>query len=35
MLSELRKRSSAPILIDNLPEPTVQPLGLAERGLDG
>jgi FkbH-like protein len=35
MLNELRKRSSAPILIDNLPEPTVQPLGLAERGLDG
>ncbi|MGB9153700.1 MAG: HAD-IIIC family phosphatase, partial [Alphaproteobacteria bacterium] len=27
--------SAAPILIDNLPEPTVQPLGLAEQGLYG
>jgi FkbH-like protein len=35
MLQELRARSPAPILIDNLPEPVVQPLGLAERGLDG
>jgi FkbH-like protein len=35
MLQELRARSAAPILIDNLPEPVVQPLGLAERGLDG
>jgi FkbH-like protein len=35
MLKDLRERTSAPILIDNLPEPTVQPLGLAERGLDG
>ena len=31
----LRAHSAAPILIDNLPEPTVQPLGLAERGPDG
>jgi FkbH-like protein len=35
LLDELRARSQAPILIDNLPEPTVQPLGLAERGLNG
>jgi FkbH-like protein len=35
MLRELRERTPAPILIDNLPEPTVQPLGLAERGLRG
>jgi FkbH-like protein len=35
MLLNLRERTSAPLLIDNLPEPTVQPLGLAERGLDG
>ncbi len=35
MLRELRERTLAPILIDNLPEPTVQPLGLAERGLRG
>ncbi|MFI4966202.1 MAG: HAD-IIIC family phosphatase [Caulobacterales bacterium] len=28
----LRAHSDAPILIDGLPEPTVQPLGLAERG---
>jgi FkbH-like protein len=35
LLTALRERTSAPILIDNLPEPTVQPLGLAERGLDG
>ena len=35
LLESLRARSSAPILIDNLPEPTVQPLGLAERGLEG
>ncbi|MDR3461588.1 MAG: HAD-IIIC family phosphatase, partial [Beijerinckiaceae bacterium] len=27
--------SAAPILIDNLPEPTVQPQGLAERGILG
>ncbi|MGA7807198.1 HAD-IIIC family phosphatase, partial [Bradyrhizobium sp.] len=31
-LLRLREKTSAPILIDNLPEPTVQPLGIAERG---
>lgn len=35
ILERLRERTNAPILIDNLPEPTVQPLGLAERGLNG
>jgi FkbH-like protein len=35
LLERLRERTSAAILIDNLPEPTVQPLGLAERGLAG
>ena len=35
LLTRLREHSSAPILIDNLPEPTVQPLGMAERGLTG
>lgn len=35
ILEKLRERTSAPIFIDNLPEPTVQPLGLAERGLHG
>jgi FkbH-like protein len=35
ILEQVRERTSAPILIDNLPEPTVQPLGLAERGLSG
>ena len=35
LLSALRARSPAPILIDNLPEPTVQPLGMAERGALG
>ena len=35
LLRALRQRTSAPILIDALPEPTVQPLGLAERGADG
>jgi FkbH-like protein len=35
LLAQLRERSPAPILIDNLPEPTVQPLGLAERGIAG
>jgi FkbH-like protein len=35
MIEALRALTSAPILIDNLPEPTVQPLGLAERGLNG
>jgi FkbH-like protein len=34
-LETLRTLTSAPILIDNLPEPTVQPMGLAERGLSG
>ena len=34
-LTQLRETTSAPILIDNLPEPTVQPLGLAERGVKG
>jgi len=35
IIEALRKVSAKPILIDNLPEPTVQPLGLAERGLLG
>ena len=35
VLLQLRERTSAPILIDNLPEPTVQPLGIAERGRGG
>jgi FkbH-like protein len=35
LLMALRARTAAPILIDNLPEPTVLPLGLAERGLEG
>jgi FkbH-like protein len=35
IIERLREQTSAPILIDNLPEPTVQPLGLAERGLSG
>ena len=35
MIDRLREVSAKPILIDNLPEPTVQPLGLAERGLLG
>ena len=35
LLEQLRQHTAAPILIDNLPEPTVQPLGLAERGLNG
>ena len=35
ILEQLRERTVAPILIDNLLEPTVQPLGLAERGLSG
>ena len=35
LLAQLRETTSAPILIDNLPEPTVQPLGLAERGVTG
>ena len=32
IIEGLRKPTAAPILIDNLPEPTVQPLGMAERG---
>ncbi len=35
ILRGLRQLTAAPILIDNLPEPTVQPLGLAERGAHG
>ena len=35
MIEGLRAHSAAPILIDSLPEPTVQPLGLADRGPDG
>ncbi len=35
LLTQLREQSQAPILIDNLPEPTVQPLGFAEQGLTG
>jgi FkbH-like protein len=35
LLTQLRETTSAPILIDNLPEPTVQPMGLAERGVKG
>jgi FkbH-like protein len=35
LLTQLREMTAAPILIDNLPEPTVQPLGLAERGIRG
>jgi FkbH-like protein len=35
MLLRLREKTSAPILIDNLPEPTVQPLGIADRGRNG
>lgn len=32
ILEGLRALTHAPILIDNLPEPTVQPLGMADRG---
>ena len=32
IIERLRAQTAAPILIDNLPEPTVQPLGMAERG---
>jgi FkbH-like protein len=35
VIEGLRAHSSAPILIDNLPEPTVQPLGVADRGPHG
>ncbi len=33
VIEGLRAHSDAPILIDGLPEPTVQPLGFADRGL--
>lgn len=33
MLRKLRAITAAPILIDGLPEPTLQPLGLADRGI--
>jgi FkbH-like protein len=33
MLKKLRALTAAPILIDGLPEPTLQPLGLADRGI--
>ena len=35
LLAAIRKHTQAPILIDNLPEPTVEPLGLAEHGANG
>jgi FkbH-like protein len=35
LLEGLRRVSAAPILIDGLPEPTVQPLGMADRGPNG
>ena len=35
IIEGLRALTSAPILFDNLPEPTVQPLGMAERGQYG
>ena len=35
LLTALRAHSAAPILLDNLAEPTMQPLGLAERGASG
>ena len=35
ILDGLRERTAKPILIDNLPEPTVQPLGMAEQGRGG
>jgi len=35
LIDGLRGHSAAPILIDTLPEPTVQPLGFADRGLHG
>jgi FkbH-like protein len=34
LIAKLRERTDAPILIDNLPEPTVQPEGFADRGTD-
>jgi FkbH-like protein len=35
LLNNLREQTSKPILIDNLPEPTVQPAGIGERGAGG
>ncbi len=35
VLAGLRAVSAAPILLDGLPEPTVQPLGFADRGAHG
>jgi FkbH-like protein len=35
LLTHLRAQTRAPVFIDNLPEPTVQPMGLAERGIGG
>lgn len=35
LLDRLRAVTTAPILLDGLPEPTVQPLGMAERGANG
>jgi len=35
VLDGLREQTAKPILVDNLPEPTVQPLGLAEHGEEG
>lgn len=35
LIEALRARTQKPILLDALPEPTVQPLGLAERGRHG
>ena len=35
VIEGLRAHSAAPILIDTLPEPTVQPLGVADRGAHG
>jgi FkbH-like protein len=35
VIEGLRAHSDKPILIDNLPEPTVQPLGFADRGAHG
>ncbi len=34
LLASLREKTSAPILIDNLPVPTCSPLGLADRGVE-
>jgi FkbH-like protein len=35
LIDALRAITPAPILVSNLPEPTVQPLGFADRGWDG